>query len=72
MPHVIELAGRVNRSSDIALDEAKSSVVRQVRDVRARPSDQVIQPDDFSSIRKQAIAQVGPDETRRPGNKMAQ
>ena len=50
MPHVIELAGRLNRSGDIALDEAECRVVRQMRDVRARPGDQVIQPDDFSSI----------------------
>ncbi len=70
VPDVIEAAGDVERSRDVAFDEAEVRVLLEMRQIAARAGDQIVQADDAVAFRQQAVAQMRTDETGGPRNQM--
>src|SRR6266404_4958842 len=64
----VERARDVDEVRDVLLDEREALVAEKRRDVVRRPRQEVVDADDVVTLREQAFAEVGADETGAAGD----
>src|ERR1700722_10188770 len=65
---IIDLAGHFERVRDIAADELEPGIAEQMNDVFGRAGDQIIDRNDFVTLREESIAEMRADEARAAGD----
>jgi hypothetical protein len=72
MPHLIERSNHRDRLSDIEFKKFELRMVREMKQIPPRSGNQIINPHNAVTVRQQAVAKVGADESSGTRDQMMQ